>query len=83
MSRLMGVGAAVLAQSAASGALPTLYAATAPGVQPDAFYGPRLGWRGAPVRSWRAKWTLDDTSGERLWAASEKLTSIPYGSLAR
>ncbi|MCX4626792.1 oxidoreductase [Streptomyces sp. NBC_01443] len=83
MSRLMGVGAAVLAQSAASGALPTLYAATAPGVQPDAFYGPRLGWRGAPVRSWRAKWTLDDTSGERLWAASEKFTSVPYGSLAR
>ncbi|MFF3862859.1 oxidoreductase [Streptomyces sp. NPDC002209] len=83
MFRLMGLGAAVLAQSAASGALPTLYAATAPGVRPDAFHGPRLGWRGAPARSWRAKWTLDDASGERLWAASEKLTSVPYGPLAR
>ncbi|MFI5668135.1 oxidoreductase [Streptomyces sp. NPDC051704] len=83
MSRLMGLGAAVLAQSAASGALPTLYAATAPGVTPDAFYGPRLGWRGAPARSWRAKWTLDDASGERLWALSQKLTSVPYGIPAR
>ncbi|MEV0414218.1 oxidoreductase [Streptomyces sp. NPDC050448] len=83
MSRLMGLGAAVLAQSAASGALPTLYAATAPGVRPDAFFGPRLGWRGAPVHSRRAKWTLDDTSGERLWAASEKLTSVSYAPLAR
>ncbi|MFE2552855.1 oxidoreductase [Streptomyces sp. NPDC059355] len=83
MSRLMGLGAAVLAQSAASGALPTLYAATAPGVRPDDFYGPRLGWRGAPARSWRAKWTLDDASGERLWALSQKLTSVPYGIPAR
>ncbi|MYT24385.1 short-chain dehydrogenase, partial [Streptomyces sp. SID7760] len=53
--------------------------ATAPDVAPDAFYGPRLGWRGAPARSWRAKWTLDDASGERLWAASEKLTGVAYG----
>ncbi|WP_327279280.1 MULTISPECIES: oxidoreductase [unclassified Streptomyces] len=83
MSRLMGLGAAVLAQSAAGGALPTLYAATAPGVRPDAFFGPRLGWRGAPAPSWRAKWTLDDTSGERLWAASEKLTSVAYAFPAR
>ncbi|MGW6704831.1 oxidoreductase [Streptomyces sp. NPDC054956] len=77
------VGNAVIAQSAASGALPTLYAATAPGVRPDEFIGPRLGWRGAPARSWRAKWTLDDKSGERLWAASEKLTGVSYASLSR
>ncbi|MET9961994.1 oxidoreductase [Streptomyces sp. NPDC006326] len=83
MSGIMALGNAVLAQSAAAGALPTLYAATAPGVRPDAFFGPRLGWRGAPARSWRAKWTLDDVSGERLWAASEKLTSVPYALPAR
>ncbi|MET9467312.1 oxidoreductase [Streptomyces sp. NPDC006544] len=77
------LGNGVIAQSAASGALPTLYAATAPGVRPDDFIGPRLGWRGAPARSWRARWTLDDTSGERLWAASEKLTGVPYTSLSR
>ncbi|MEU9802396.1 oxidoreductase [Streptomyces sp. NPDC051000] len=77
------VGIAVVAQSAEAGALPTLYAATAPGVRPDAFIGPRLGWRGGPVRSWRAKWTLDDASGERLWAASEKLTGVSYPPLSR
>lgn len=77
------IGNSVIAQSAASGALPTLYAATAPGVRPDDFIGPRLGLRGAPARSWRAKWTLDDKSGERLWAASEKLTGVSYASLSR
>ncbi|WP_374776449.1 oxidoreductase [Streptomyces sp. NBC_01310] len=80
-SRVAAFGNAVVAQSTSAGALPTLYAATAPGVGPDAFIGPRFGWRGTPARSWRAKWTLDDTSGERLWAASEKLTGVSYGSL--
>ncbi|MGE7390914.1 oxidoreductase [Streptomyces sp. NPDC004126] len=80
-SRVMALGNAVLAQPAASGALPTLYAATAPGVPQDGFFGPRLGWRGAPVRSWRAGWTLDDAAGERLWTASEKLTGVTYPAL--
>ncbi|WP_330333357.1 oxidoreductase [Streptomyces sp. NBC_00536] len=80
--RMMALANAVVAQPAGSGALPTLYAATAPGVRPDDFIGPKLGWRGAPVRSWRAKWTLDDTSGEALWAASEKLTAVLYEGLA-
>ncbi|MFE5804375.1 oxidoreductase [Streptomyces sp. NPDC056491] len=82
-SRVAALGNAVLAQPTSSGALPTLYAATAPGVRPDAFIGPRLGWRGAPARSWRAKWTLDDGSGEQLWAASERLTGVSYAALPR
>ncbi|MFD4864898.1 oxidoreductase [Streptomyces sp. NPDC058412] len=82
-SRVAAFGNAVLAQPTSSGALPTLYAATAPGVRQDAFIGPRFGWRGAPAPSWRAKWTLDDTSGELLWAASEKLTGVSYASLPR
>ncbi|WP_405677911.1 oxidoreductase [Streptomyces sp. NBC_00048] len=82
-SRVAAFGNAFVAQPASSGALPTLYAATAPGVGPDDFIGPRFGWRGAPVRSWRAKRTFDDTSGERLWAASEKLTGVSYASLPR
>lgn len=77
------IGNTVIVQSAAAGALPTLYAATAPGVRPDEFIGPRLGWRGAPARSRRAKWTLDDKSGERLWDASEKLTGVSYTALSR
>ncbi|MEU7313385.1 oxidoreductase [Streptomyces sp. NPDC007083] len=78
--RVVALGTRVLGQSADAGALPTLYAATAPGVAPDSFTGPRLlGWRGAPAPSWRAPWTLSDVAAERLWAASEQLTGVTYG----
>lgn len=78
--RIAELGNRVVAQPAESGALPTLYAATAPGVRPDSFTGPRIqGWRGAPTRSTRAKWTLNDTTSERLWVASEGLTGVRYG----
>lgn len=46
--RFMRVGNRFFAQSADAGALPTLYAATAPDVPPDSFTGPSLGgWRGS------------------------------------
>ncbi|MFJ9035916.1 oxidoreductase [Streptomyces sp. NPDC102406] len=80
--RFVEVGNRVFAQSAEAGALPTLYAATAPEVRPDDFYGPRvLMWRGAPARSWRASWARNDVAGERLWVASEQLTGVEYGGL--
>ncbi|TGA92425.1 oxidoreductase [Streptomyces sp. MZ04] len=77
--RFMRIGNGLVAQSADAGALPTLFAATAPGVRPDSFTGPRiLGWRGAPARSWRAGWTRDDVAAGRLWEASEGLTGVEY-----
>ncbi|MFI6682154.1 oxidoreductase [Streptomyces sp. NPDC050485] len=77
--RLAELGNRVIAQPAEAGALPTLYAATAPGVRPDSFTGPSVFmWRGAPARSWRARWTLNDVAGERLWSASERLTGVTY-----
>ncbi|MEV8015519.1 oxidoreductase [Streptomyces sp. NPDC086554] len=80
--RVMRIGNGLVAQSADAGALPTLFAATAPGVRPDSFTGPRiLGWRGAPARSWRAGWTRDDVAAGRLWEASEGLTGVEYGAL--
>jgi NAD(P)-dependent dehydrogenase (short-subunit alcohol dehydrogenase family) len=80
--RLMTAGNRVFAQSAEAGALPTLYAATAPGVRPDSFTGPSLAmWRGAPAPSWRAPWTLSDTAAERLWTASVELTGVSYDVL--
>ncbi|MBO4255863.1 oxidoreductase [Streptomyces griseorubiginosus] len=80
--RLMEVGNQVFAQSAETGALPLLYAATAPDVRPDSFTGPSfMMWRGAPGPSWRAPWTLNDAAGERLWAASERLTGVAYEAL--
>jgi NAD(P)-dependent dehydrogenase (short-subunit alcohol dehydrogenase family) len=80
--RFMEVGNRFFAQSAEAGALPTLYAATAPDVRPDSFTGPAfVGWRGAPAPSWRAPWTLNDIAGQRLWAASEELTGVAYDQL--
>ncbi|MET9665728.1 oxidoreductase [Streptomyces sp. NPDC006475] len=80
--RFMQTGNRIFAQSAASGALPTLYAATAPDVRPDSFTGPRiLGWRGAPAPSWRLSWSTNDVAGERLWVASEQLTGVTYEGL--
>ncbi|MFG2471125.1 oxidoreductase [Streptomyces canus] len=80
--RFMLVGNRFFAQSADAGALPTLYAATAPDVPPDSFTGPSLaGWRGSPAPSWRAPWTRDDRASPRLWAASEELTGVTYDAL--
>ncbi|WP_406126923.1 oxidoreductase [Streptomyces canus] len=80
--RFMRVGNRFFAQSADAGALPTLYAATAPDVPPDSFTGPSLaGWRGSPAPSWRATWTRDDRASARLWAASEELTGVAYDAL--
>lgn len=84
VQRFYEIGNRFFGQSAEAGALPTLYAATAPGVRPDDFYGPRvLMWRGAPARSWRASWTRHDVAGERLWAASEQATGVRYDALAQ
>ncbi|MFF7947086.1 oxidoreductase [Streptomyces griseorubiginosus] len=80
--RFVRVGNRFFAQSAEAGALPTLYAATAPDVAPDSFTGPSLaGWRGAPAPSWRAPWTRNDEAGQRLWSASEELTGVTYDAL--
>ncbi|MEU2113084.1 oxidoreductase [Streptomyces sp. NPDC019507] len=80
--RLAELGNRVFARPAEAGALPTLYAATAPGVRPDSFTGPRpMGRRGAPTGARRAGWTLNDVAGERLWAASEQLTGVTYDDL--
>jgi NAD(P)-dependent dehydrogenase (short-subunit alcohol dehydrogenase family) len=80
--RFMEIGNRVFAQSAEAGALPSLYAATAPDVRPDAFIGPSFAmWRGSPGKSWRAGWTHNDTAAERLWAATERLTGVTYDAL--
>ncbi|PVE05199.1 oxidoreductase [Streptomyces scopuliridis] len=80
--RIVALANRIIAQPAEAGALPTLYAATAPGVRPDSFTGPRIqGWRGPPAPSFRASWTLEDRAGKLLWAESERLTGVRYASL--
>jgi NAD(P)-dependent dehydrogenase (short-subunit alcohol dehydrogenase family) len=82
VGRVVEIGNRIFAQSAEAGALPTLYAATAPDVRPDSFTGPSfMMWRGAPGPSWRASWTLNDGAGERLWDSSERLTGVAYDAL--
>jgi NAD(P)-dependent dehydrogenase (short-subunit alcohol dehydrogenase family) len=81
--RVMGLGNALLAQSAAAGALPTLYAASAPDVTGGSYYGPNQlgGMRGYPkkVRFVRAARSVE--SARRLWDASEELTGVRYDAL--
>ncbi|MGW5423015.1 oxidoreductase [Streptomyces sp. NPDC003943] len=70
----------LLAQSPETGALPQLYAATAPGVEGGAFIGPdgpgEL--RGAPKRVALAPTATDQETGRRLWELSERLTEVRY-----
>jgi NAD(P)-dependent dehydrogenase (short-subunit alcohol dehydrogenase family) len=69
-----------LGQSAMAGALPTLYAATAPGVLGGQYFGPRglAEQYGPPVRvgSNRRSHRPDDAA--RLWQLSEELTGVHY-----
>ncbi|MGK5642007.1 oxidoreductase, partial [Streptomyces sp. URMC 126] len=59
--RVVATATRLVAQTAEHGALPTLYAATAPDVRQDDFIGPGGPlMRGAPARSPRAPWTRDD-----------------------
>lgn len=70
----------LLAQPAAAGALPQLYAATAPEAEGGALYGPdgpgEL--RGAPKRVGFAPAATDPETGRRLWELSERLTGVRY-----
>ena len=74
-----------LAQSDATGALPTLYAATAPGVAGDDYFGPDgLGeQRGYPTRVGRTGRAANVDDAKRLWEASEELTGVTFGPLDR
>ena len=73
------LGNRLVAQDAASGALPTLYAATAelPG---NTFAGPSGfgGLRGAPAPCPRSKAASDAATAARLWTVSERLTSVRF-----
>ncbi len=61
------------------GALPTLYAATAPDVQGGEYYGPRgLQVWGYPTRVRSNNRSYDTVMAARLWAISEELTGVRY-----
>ncbi|MFP8951952.1 oxidoreductase [Natrialbaceae archaeon A-arb3/5] len=71
----------LLAQSASSGALPTLYAATAPTIEGGAYYGPGgfMNMRGPPERQASSERSYDREAARRLWRRSSELTDVEYG----
>ncbi|NEB38933.1 SDR family NAD(P)-dependent oxidoreductase [Streptomyces sp. SID14515] len=69
-----------LAQQPDAGALPQLYAATAPGVRGGELIGPdgRGELRGGPTRVPLAPAAVDAETGRRLWEVSERLTDVRF-----
>jgi NAD(P)-dependent dehydrogenase (short-subunit alcohol dehydrogenase family) len=78
---VMGVANRLFAQSAAEGALPLLYAATAADVEGGALYGPDGlgGLRGAPRRVGSSGRSRDPVLAARLWALAVQLTGVDIG----
>jgi len=62
------------------GALPTLYAATAPGVVPMGNYGPDglMEMRGYPKLAGTSDAAQDQTAAARLWAESQISTGVAF-----
>ncbi|MBX3010775.1 MAG: SDR family oxidoreductase [Caldilineaceae bacterium] len=81
----MILGNRLLAQSAANGALPLLYAAVAPAVNGCDYIGPMgfQGMRGAPGKVKSNAASYDEASAARLWTISVEFTGVDYGMLAR
>lgn len=77
---LMKVANAVIGQSAQKGALPLLYASTAPDVQGGDYYGPGgfMSMRGAPEKQSSSDASSDEQSANRLWDVSEEVTEVTY-----
>lgn len=77
---VLGMVNRVFAQSAAMGALPTLYAATAPEAHGGDFIGPDGfgGARGYPVPQRSNARSYDPELARRLWEVSERLTGVRY-----
>ena len=75
---VMKVGNAVIAQSDEMGALPTLYAATEPGLEGGTFVGPDGPGeqRGHPKIVKPSRAARDERSARRLWDVSADLTGV-------
>ncbi len=69
-----------LAQEPLMGALPTLYAATEPGVNGAEYFGPRgfMEMNGPPKKVKSNKRSHDRNVAERLWNVSEELTGVRF-----
>ncbi|MFI5123528.1 MAG: oxidoreductase [Vicinamibacteria bacterium] len=80
MKTFLAVGNKILAQGADRGALPQLFAATAPGVDGGQFFGPDgfMQGRGAPTEVQPVGRARDEETATKLWQVSEELTGVKY-----
>lgn len=71
-----------LAQTAAEGILPALYAATSSNAHGGRFYGPSgpMQLTGAPAERKPYKYIANEHDAERIWRISEQLTGISWDS---
>jgi NAD(P)-dependent dehydrogenase (short-subunit alcohol dehydrogenase family) len=85
---LMGLFGKILqpiaSQSAAAGALPTLYAATSPQAEAAGYYGPNWFYelKGPPVPAKIMPRAKDLAVNARLWDVSAALTGVSFGQVA-
>jgi NAD(P)-dependent dehydrogenase (short-subunit alcohol dehydrogenase family) len=85
MARLGAFGNSVFAQTAAAGALSSLYGATAADVRSGQYFGPdRLfGMRGHPKLVSFVRAARNRDSAQRLWEVSEDLTGVRFDRLGQ
>jgi NAD(P)-dependent dehydrogenase (short-subunit alcohol dehydrogenase family) len=71
----------LFSQNAAEGALPTLYAATAPNAAQGGYYGPSgfYEMKGPPKPAQIMPQAKDPAAAARLWEESERLTGVLFG----
>ncbi|MET9275150.1 oxidoreductase [Kribbella sp. NPDC003557] len=76
-ARLWAAGTRLVAQSAAAGAWPSLYAGTYPDLRPGSFVGPGFfEYRGTPKVVLPTRTAQDPELAERLWAWSVEATGV-------
>jgi NAD(P)-dependent dehydrogenase (short-subunit alcohol dehydrogenase family) len=76
-ARLWGAATRLVAQSAAAGAWPSLYAATYPDLRPGSFVGPSFfEYRGTPKVVLPSRIAQDPELAARLWAWSVEATGV-------
>ncbi|TDW94436.1 NAD(P)-dependent dehydrogenase (short-subunit alcohol dehydrogenase family) [Kribbella pratensis] len=76
-ARLWGAATRLVAQSAAAGAWPSLYAATYPDLRPGSFVGPSFfEYRGTPKVVLPTRTAQDPELAARLWAWSVEATGV-------
>ena len=81
----MRISNRLFAQSAEMGALPLLFAATAPDLNGGSYVGPKgvAEIRGYPVLVHATQRANDKEAGRRLWEISERLTGVSYDLAAK